>query len=123
MTTEYLALGVPMPTALIIAICVLCVLAAACTALLFILTATAKMDNGTRYRLRPFVGKCFAHKGLYLKDQSVPENSLAAFRAALMYGYGIDCDVQRTWDGQAVCFCDTHMRVACGIDERDSHII
>lgn len=82
------------------------------------LTATATIDEETKRRLAPFVGVCFAHKGLYTKDQTVPENSLAAFRAALSHGYGIDCDVQRTWDGQAVCFCDTHMRVACGIDER-----
>jgi len=107
-----------MPAALIIAICIAAAVAAATVALLFALTATARADEAVKRRLRPFLGRSFAHKGLYLKDQTVPENSLAAFRAALIRGYGIDCDVQRTWDGQAVCFCDTHMRVACGIDER-----
>ena len=82
------------------------------------LTETAKIDEDTKRRLAPFTGVCFAHKGLYQKDQSVPENSMPAFRAALEHGYGIDCDVQRTYDGQALCFCDSHMRVACGIDER-----
>ena len=86
-------------------------------ALLF-LTAPAPLDEALRERLKPFAEFCFAHKGLYQKDQSVPENSLPAFREALAHGYGIDCDVQRTWDGQAVCFCDMHMRMACGVDER-----
>ncbi len=86
--------------------------------LLLWLSACASFDEELKKRVRPFIGKCYAHKGLYLKDQSVPENSMPAFRAALARGYGIDCDVQRTWDGEAVCFCDTHMRAACGIDEK-----
>ena len=33
-----------------------------------------------RDRRAPFEGRAFAHRGLYEKDQSVPENSLPAFR-------------------------------------------
>ena len=95
---------------------------AALAALVYIgllyLTAPAEIDEGLYRRLYDFTSVCFAHKGLYTSDQSVPENTLSSFRAALEHGYGIDCDVQRTWDGQAVCFCDSHMRTACGIDER-----
>lgn len=94
------------------------ILAAAAVGLLLYLTACAARDEKTELRLRPFIGSCFAHKGLYQNNQSIPENSMPAFRGAVLRGIGIDCDVQRTWDGKAVCFCDTHMRAACGIDER-----
>lgn len=86
-------------------------------ALLF-LTAPASIDEARSKKLFELTERCFAHKGLYTPDQTVPENTLSSFKAALDRGYGIDCDVQRTWDGQAVCFCDSHMRKACGIDER-----
>ena len=94
------------------------VIAAAICGLMLYLTACSARDDRINRRLRPFMGQCFAHKGLYLKDQSIPENSMPAFRGAVLRNIGIDCDVQRAWDGKAVCFCDTHMRAACGIDER-----
>ncbi|TCM16978.1 glycerophosphoryl diester phosphodiesterase [Novosphingobium sp. PhB165] len=46
----------------------------------------------------------FAHRGLH--DAGVPENSLAAFEAALRGGFGIELDVQRASDGTAVVFHD-----------------
>lgn len=49
-------------------------------------------------------GVTFAHRGLH--GPGVPENSLAAFRAAIARGLGIECDVQRTGDGQAMVFHD-----------------
>jgi glycerophosphoryl diester phosphodiesterase len=36
----------------------------------------------------------------------VPENSLSAISAAIAQGFGIECDVQQTGDGQAVVFHD-----------------
>ena len=45
-----------------------------------------------------------AHRGLH--SPGVPENSMAAFRAAIDAGYGIECDIQATADGQAVVFHD-----------------
>ena len=65
-----------MPAALIIAICIAAAVAVLTVILLFVLTATAHTDDALKRRLRPFMGKSFAHKGLYLKDQTVPENSL-----------------------------------------------
>ena len=47
----------------------------------------------------------YAHRGLHGAD-SAPENSPAAFAAAIAHGLGIECDVQRTSDGQAVVFHD-----------------
>lgn len=46
----------------------------------------------------------FAHRGLH--GPGVPENSPAAFALAISQGLGIECDVQRTSDGQAVVFHD-----------------
>lgn len=47
---------------------------------------------------------CFAHRGLH--GRSVAENSLGAATAAIGRGLGIECDVQRSSDGQAVVFHD-----------------
>jgi glycerophosphoryl diester phosphodiesterase len=49
-------------------------------------------------------GVTYAHRGLHGRGR--PENSLAAFAAALDAGLGIECDVQRTADGRAVVFHD-----------------
>lgn len=49
-------------------------------------------------------GVTFAHRGLH--GPGVPENAPAAFAAAIARGFGIECDVQRSSDGQAVVFHD-----------------
>lgn len=54
----------------------------------------------------PFEGLMAAHRGLYEKDQSVPENSLEAFRRAAEAGYGVELDVQLSKDGAVVVFHD-----------------
>lgn len=64
----------------------------------------------------PFEGRYFAHRGLFSKDQKVPENSPAAFRAAVEAGYGIELDIQLTKDGQVVVFHDDDLKRACGVD-------
>ncbi|MDE2412788.1 MAG: glycerophosphodiester phosphodiesterase [Sphingomonadales bacterium] len=46
----------------------------------------------------------YAHRGLH--HAGVPENSPAAFAGAIARGMGIECDVQRSLDGQAVVFHD-----------------
>ena len=48
--------------------------------------------------------RVYAHRGLH--GAGVPENSPAAFAAAMARGLGIECDVQRTSDGQAIVFHD-----------------
>ena len=50
----------------------------------------------------------FAHRGLH--GPGVPENSLAAFRAALDIGAGIECDVRLSGDGQVMVFHDHDLR-------------
>jgi len=58
----------------------------------------------------------YAHRGLH--GAGVPENSLAAFRAAIDGGLGIELDVQRAADGQAVVFHDADLsRLTCRSDK------
>ncbi|WP_323716322.1 glycerophosphodiester phosphodiesterase family protein [Paracoccus aminovorans] len=45
-----------------------------------------------------------AHRGLH--GPGVPENSMAAFRAAIARGYGIECDIQRALDDTPMVFHD-----------------
>lgn len=46
----------------------------------------------------------YAHRGLH--QAGVPENSPSAFAAAIARGMGIECDIQRSQDGQAMVFHD-----------------
>ena len=57
-------------------------------------------------RRKAFIHGLFAHRGLYLKDQSVPENSTKAFKLAVENGYGIELDVQLSSDNHVVVFHD-----------------
>lgn len=49
-------------------------------------------------------GGSFAHRGLH--GVGMPENSPTAFAAAIARGMGIECDIQRSSDGQAMVFHD-----------------
>ena len=49
-------------------------------------------------------GTTFAHRGLHGADAA--ENSPGAFVAAIARGLGIECDIQRSADGQAMVFHD-----------------
>ncbi|PLK27397.1 glycerophosphodiester phosphodiesterase family protein [Novosphingobium sp. TH158] len=49
-------------------------------------------------------GARFAHRGLH--GDGLPENSPAAFAAAIERGWGIECDVQKSSDDQAMVFHD-----------------
>lgn len=54
-----------------------------------------------------------AHRGLWGKG--VPENSLAAFEAAVSRGYGIELDIRLSKDGQVMVFHDESLRRMCGV--------
>ncbi|TKA95062.1 phosphodiesterase [Cereibacter changlensis] len=47
-----------------------------------------------------------AHRALHDRAAGRPENSRAAIRAAIAAGYGIEIDLQRSADGQAMVFHD-----------------
>ena len=67
---------------------------------------------------KPFLGRTFAHRGLYTEDQLIPENSLAAFEAAAQAEYGIELDIQLTKDGKIVVFHDHDLSRMCGVPAR-----
>ncbi len=56
----------------------------------------------------------FAHRGYHCAEKGVPENSMAAFRAALSRGYGIEIDLHLTRDGKLVVFHDDTLERICG---------
>jgi glycerophosphoryl diester phosphodiesterase len=47
-----------------------------------------------------------AHRGLHCKALGLIENTLAAAAAAVAKGYAIECDIQRSSDGEAMVFHD-----------------
>ena len=64
----------------------------------------------------------YAHRGLHGvsagAEGAVPENSPAAFAAAIAQGLGIECDVQRSSDGQAMVFHDWELDRLTGASGR-----
>ena len=67
---------------------------------------------------RALRGWLYAHRGLHDGNQSVPENSLEAFRLAAENGYGIELDVQLTRDGMLVVHHDGTLKRVCGVDRK-----
>ncbi|SEQ00496.1 Glycerophosphoryl diester phosphodiesterase [Faunimonas pinastri] len=55
------------------------------------------------------VERPLAHRGLHALEQGRPENSLAAFEAAVEAGYAIECDVHLAADGVPVVFHDDEL--------------
>ena len=55
-----------------------------------------------------------AHRGLYKQDQSIPENSLSAFKNALMHGYSIELDLTLLKDNTVISFHDEDFFRLCG---------
>lgn len=62
-------------------------------------------------QMKPFQ-RPFAHRGLW--SAGVPENSLAAFEAAVKAGFGIELDVQLSADGTVMVFHDYTLDRVCG---------
>ena len=62
----------------------------------------------------------FAHRGLH--GPGVPENSLAAFRAAIAQGAGIECDVRLSADDVPVVFHDADLTRLCGEPARVANL-
>ena len=59
-------------------------------------------------------GWAYAHRGLH--SDGVPENSMAAFRAALEGGYGIELDVHLMKDGNLAVIHDASLKRTAGAD-------
>ncbi len=77
-----------------------------------------KPAKATREQKEPFVGRNFAHRGLYTEDQFTPENSLTAFDLAAQAEYGIELDVHITEDDRIVVFHDDTLERMCEVEGR-----
>ena len=64
--------------------------------------------------LKPLQGWHYAHRGLH--DETRPENSIAAFRAALEHGYGIELDIHLLRDGGLGVLHDASLLRTAGVD-------
>lgn len=64
--------------------------------------------------LHKLFGWKYAHRGLH--DETRPENSMAAFHAALEAGYGIELDVHLMADGNLAVIHDASLRRTAGAD-------
>jgi len=62
------------------------------------------------------------HRGFHDNNQSLPENSLAAFAAAIEGGYIIELDVSMTKDKQLVVFHDKKLKRVFGVDKYLSEV-
>ena len=64
--------------------------------------------------LKDLRGWNYAHRGLH--SEGIPENSMAAFRAALDHGYGIEFDVHLLRDGNLAIIHDASLKRTAGAD-------
>ena len=62
--------------------------------------------------IHALMGWNYAHRGLH--DETKPENSMAAFRAALEKGYGIELDVHLLKDGSLAVIHDSSLKRTTG---------
>ena len=74
---------------------------------LIILTTFAVRGRKGHPGLKALQGWCYAHRGLH--GNGVPENSMAAFRAALDHGYGIELDLHLLKDGNLAVIHDSKL--------------
>lgn len=66
--------------------------------------------------LKDLQGWGYAHRGLH--GEGVPENSLAAFKAALEHGYGVELDVHLLKDGNLAVIHDSLLNRTTGLPGR-----
>ena len=66
--------------------------------------------------LKELEGWNYAHRGLH--SEGVPENSMAAFRASLAHGYGIELDVHLLKDGNLAVMHDSLLNRTTGLPGR-----
>ena len=79
--------------------------------LLYLLAVMGRRNHHGLSRLR---GWNYAHRGLH--DDTRPENSMAAFRAALENGYGMELDVHLLSDGNLAVMHDSALKRTTGAE-------
>ncbi|WP_312649074.1 glycerophosphodiester phosphodiesterase family protein [Aminipila sp.] len=73
-----------------------------------------------RKEISDYLNCFYAHRGLHDNNNGIPENSLVAFEKAILYGYGIELDVQLTKDNVAIVIHDDNLIRVCGINKKVS---
>lgn len=81
--------------------------------ILYLLSLRGRSGHPGLQKLR---GWNYAHRGLH--SPGVPENSLAAFRAAVEHGYGAEFDVHLLRDGGLAVIHDSLLKRTTGLDGR-----
>lgn len=84
---------------------------AAVLIVLYLLAIMPRMIGRPSYT--PFQGVHYAHRGLHDNAGEAPENSLAAFKKAVLVGFGIELDVQLSKDGVPVVMHDFTLERMC----------
>lgn len=84
--------------------------------LLYLLAIMPKLSG--RHDLRPWQSKYYAHRGLHQDPDTIPENSMAAFKLAVAHNYGIEMDIQLTKDNVPVVFHDFTLKRVCGVNRK-----
>lgn len=87
----------------------LIILAIAC--LLFLLALRGRTGHPALEAMQNFA---YAHRGLH--GNGIPENSMAAFRASLAGGYGIELDIHLMADGNLAVIHDGSLKRTAGVD-------
>ena len=82
--------------------------------ILFVLYALSVRGRVGHKGLAQLRGWSYAHRGLH--GNGIPENSMAAFRAALDGGYGIELDVHLMADGNLAVIHDASLKRTAGAD-------
>ena len=77
--------------------------------------------TGKKKRRGLFLGRLYAHRGLYEAD-GAPENSMAAFRCAVKHKCAVEADVRLSADGVPVVFHDESLARMCGIERRTENL-
>ena len=90
---------------------VLIILAA--LAVLYVLSLRGRRGHKGLAELRKYN---YAHRGLH--DESRPENSLSAFRAAMENGYGVELDLHLLADGELAVIHDSALKRTTGAEGR-----
>ena len=72
------------------------------------------MGRAGHHCMQSLRGWGYAHRGLH--DETKPENSMSAFRAALENGYGIELDVHLMADGNLAVIHDASLMRTAGVD-------
>lgn len=80
-------------------------------AALYVLSVKGRKDYDGLSDLK---GWYYAHRGLH--SEGIPENSMAAFRAAKEAGYGIELDVHLMADGNLAVIHDSSLKRTAGAD-------